>query len=111
MTVAQKLYAQMFFEDACCASKLTLPVNGRMKKFAVCKWVLFFSTLINLMYRNIVKIFLSFCVTTVRHYRKRKLPEVLPTTVEIPDDLQIVGRECLIHSRTWRYKKDLKLES
>ncbi|XP_055305715.1 C2 domain-containing protein 5 isoform X2 [Sitodiplosis mosellana] len=60
-------------------SKFTLPVNGKMKKCAVCK--------------------------------KAKVPEVLLTTVEIPDNLQIIGRGCLIHAQACRYKKDLKSES
>lgn len=33
------------------------------------------------------------------------------TTIEIPDNLQIVGRGCLIHAQAVRYKKDLKAES
>lgn len=60
-------------------SKLTLPVNGKMKKCAVCS--------------------------------KSKVPEVLITTIEIPENLQIYGRGCLIHAQACRYKKDLKSES
>lgn len=36
---------------------------------------------------------------------------MLLTTIEIPDNLQIVGRGCLIHAQACRYKKDLKSES
>ncbi|XP_031621264.1 C2 domain-containing protein 5 isoform X3 [Contarinia nasturtii] len=43
--------------------------------------------------------------------KKAKVPEVLLTTIEIPDNLQIVGRGCLIHAQACRYKKDLKSES
>lgn len=43
--------------------------------------------------------------------RKSKVPEVLLTTIEIPDNLQIIGRGCLIHAQACRYKKDLKSES
>lgn len=38
------------------------------------------------------------------------MPEVLLTTIEIPDNLQIIGRGCLIHAQACRYKKDLKSE-
>lgn len=42
--------------------------------------------------------------------RRAKVPEVLLTTIEIPDNLQIIGRGCLIHAQACRYKKDLKAE-
>lgn len=38
------------------------------------------------------------------------MPEVLITTIEMPDNLQIIGRGCLIHAQACRYKKDLKSE-
>lgn len=43
--------------------------------------------------------------------RKSKVPEVLITTIELPENLQIVGRGCLVHAQACRYKKDLKSES
>lgn len=43
--------------------------------------------------------------------RKGKVPEILLATVEIPDDLDIVGRGCLLHAQTCRWKKDLKSEA
>lgn len=36
--------------------------------------------------------------------RKSKVPEILITTIEIPDNLQIVGRGCLIHAQACRFK-------
>lgn len=46
------------------------------------------------------------------HYdRKGKVPEILLTTIEIPDDMDIVGRGCLLHAQTCRWKKDLKSEA
>lgn len=36
---------------------------------------------------------------------------MLLATVEIPDNLDIVGRGCLVHAQACRWKKDLKSES
>lgn len=43
--------------------------------------------------------------------RKGKVPEILLTTIEIPDELDIVGRGCLVHAQACRRKKDLKSEA
>lgn len=52
----------------------------------------------------------SSLLRTPYNCRKAKVPEILLTTIEIPDNLQIVGRGCLIHAQACRYKKDLKSE-
>lgn len=50
-------------------------------------------------------------IDSLSHFRKSKVPEVLLATVEIPDNLQIIGRGCLIHAQACRWKRDLKSES
>lgn len=58
-----------------------------------------------LFFENLIAIFISVV------HRKAKVPEVLLATIEIPENLQIVGRGCLVHAQACRYKKDLKSES
>lgn len=43
--------------------------------------------------------------------RKSKVPDVLVSTIEVPDNLAITGRGCLIQAQVCRVKKDLKSES
>lgn len=44
-------------------------------------------------------------------FRKGKVPDILLTTIEIPDNLDIVGRGCLIHAQACHWKKDLNSEA
>lgn len=44
-------------------------------------------------------------------FRHARVPDVLLTTIEIPDGVQITGRGCFLQAQVCRTKRDLKSES
>lgn len=44
-------------------------------------------------------------------FRNGTVPDVILTTIEIPESLQITGRGCFLQAQVCRTKKDLKSES
>lgn len=53
--------------------------------------------------------FTLYCIEIfVRH---GKVPDVLLSTIEIPENIQIVGRGCFLQAQVCRTKRDLKAES
>lgn len=44
-------------------------------------------------------------------FRRFKVPDVILSTIELPDGVQVVGRGCLIQAHVCRFKRDLKSEA
>lgn len=60
---------------------------------------------------NVNSVPFNVSMDTCRACRKAKVPDVLVSTIELPEGLSINGRGCLIQAQVCRVKKDLRGES